>query len=162
MVSAAARAGLASAAVAGVAVVAVGLALVSQHRFGMLPCGWCVFQRLVFLVFAALALLAALLPAGVARRGAAGLAAAVAASGVVAAAWQHFVAAKAAQCNFTFADRVIAALGLDARFPDVFMALASCAEASLPLLGVPYAFWSLATFAALAAVMVAVAAGRLR
>ena len=34
---------------------AVAIALVSQHVFDMRPCAWCVFQRLIFLVIAAVA-----------------------------------------------------------------------------------------------------------
>ncbi len=44
---------------AALALVALGAALVSQHRFDMQPCPWCVLQRLLFAVGAALALLEA-------------------------------------------------------------------------------------------------------
>jgi disulfide bond formation protein DsbB len=37
-------------------------------------------------------------------------------------------------------------LQLDSLLPDVFAATASCAEAKVALLGVPYEFWSLALF----------------
>jgi hypothetical protein len=42
------RAGRWFGAIALVALAAVGAALVSQHRFGMEPCPWCVLQRLIF------------------------------------------------------------------------------------------------------------------
>ncbi|MGA0585155.1 MAG: disulfide bond formation protein B, partial [Castellaniella sp.] len=32
---------------------AVGVALISQHAFGMKPCAWCVLQRLILLAIAA-------------------------------------------------------------------------------------------------------------
>jgi len=38
------------------------------------------------------------------------------------------------------------ATGLDERFPAVFAAYASCADAKANLLGVPYEFWSLTLF----------------
>jgi hypothetical protein len=60
------RHGALFAAVALAAFAAVGLALLSQHVYGMEPCPWCVLQRIVFVAIGAFALL------GVAWRGAAG------------------------------------------------------------------------------------------
>ena len=70
--------------------------------------------------------------------------------GIATALWLHFVAAASASCNLTFADRFMAATGLDGLWPQVFAAYASCADAKTSLLGVPYEFWSLALFVALA------------
>jgi disulfide bond formation protein DsbB len=50
----------------------------------------------------------------------------------------------------TFADRVMGFTGLDSRWPEVFAAYASCADAKANLIGVPYEFWSLTLFALLA------------
>lgn len=126
---------------------AVGAALVSQHQFGMEPCPWCILQRLQFIVIAVVCLVAAALPSTAARRALAALAVPVAASGVAAALWQHFVAAKSSSCALTLADRVVGGLGLDTRWPEVFEVRASCADAATTLAGVPYEFWSLALFA---------------
>lgn len=138
---------------------AVGAALVSQHHFDMQPCPWCVLQRLVFVVIAEVAILEGLarltLPgsSGV-RIGGPLLRIALALAGVAAAAWQHFVAAAQASCNLTLADRILALTGLDGWLPDVFQPRASCLEAKVALLGVPYEFWSGALFALLAAMAV--------
>ena len=78
------------------------------------------------------------------------LAGALALTGVAAALWQHFVAAKAASCDLTLADRIMGASGLDGRWPEVFMATASCADAKVDLFGLPYEFWSLVVFALIA------------
>jgi len=133
-----------------VALAAVGGALVSQHVFHMEPCPWCVLQRLIFLVIGALALLAAMLPVRLLRGLLGVVIAALGASGIAAALWQHFVAAKSTSCNLTLADRIVSGLGLDAGLPAVFEVRASCSEAATHLLGVPYEFWSLALFAVLA------------
>ena len=37
-------------------------------------------------------------------------------------------------------------LGLDSGLPEVFQPRASCADAAVKLLGLPYEFWSLALF----------------
>ena len=132
------------------AVAAVAGALVSQHVFHMEPCPWCVLQRLIFLVIGALALLAAMLPVRLLRALFGVLIAALGLSGMAAALWQHFVAAKSTSCNLTLADRIVSGLGLDAALPAVFEVRASCSEAATNLLGVPYEFWSLALFAVLA------------
>ena len=128
------------------ALLAVATALLSQHLGGVMPCAWCVLQRLILLSLAAAAGLGLLLPGQAGRRLGAGLALLLAGLGGGAALWQHFVAATSASCDRTLADRVMGATGLDSRFPEVFAAYASCADAKADLLGLPYEFWSLVLF----------------
>ena len=133
---------LAGAAIFSVA--AVSIAVVLQHYFAMAPCSWCTFQRLIYLSIAivcALGLLARPL-----RKPMAALGALLSVAGIAAAAQQHFVAAKTASCDLTFADRVIMALELDMRAPWLFEATANCQDANIPLLGIPFALWSMAGF----------------
>jgi disulfide bond formation protein DsbB len=136
------------------ALAAVAAALVSQHVYDMQPCPWCVLQRAVFCALA----LAALALAGV--RSAllvllrAVLVTGLAAAGAAAALWQHFVAKSSSSCNLTLADRIVSGLGLDGWLPDVFAPRASCADAAVDLLGVPYEVWSLAAFVLLGAAAV--------
>jgi disulfide bond formation protein DsbB len=134
---------------ATVSLAAVAAAYYSQHVWDMLPCPWCVLQRLIFIAIAAACLLGLALP----RLGAA-LGLVFAGSGIAAATWQHFVAASSASCDLTLADRLMAATGLDARFPDLFMAMASCADAKVTLAGLPYEAWSGMLFVLAAAAMV--------
>ncbi len=128
---------------------AVATALVTQHVFGMLPCPWCVLQRLIFVSITLAALPGLLLAERRARLLSAGLMLLLAAAGVAAALWQHFVAASSTSCNLTLADRVVNGLGLDNLLPQVFAAYASCADAAVKLAGVPYEFYSLTLFIAL-------------
>jgi disulfide bond formation protein DsbB len=79
---------------------------------------------------------------------------ALAACGVAAALWQHFVAASSTSCNLTLADQIVRGAGLDELWPLAFSATASCAEAATNLLGVPYEFYSLALFIGLGAAAV--------
>ena len=139
------------AAVALVSLAAVGAALVSQHVFGMLPCPWCVLQRAVFVAIALACALAMLWRGSAGRVVSSMLVLLLALGGVAAALWQHFVAAASNSCNLTLADRIVAGLGLDALLPAVFQATASCADAAVDLVGVPYEFWSLALFIAVEA-----------
>ena len=129
---------------------AVTIALYTQHRLDMMPCAWCVLQRLILLVIAGLALLGWLMPSLLLRRLAAVLALLAAGAGIAAALWQHFVASVSTSCDQSLADRVMAWSGLDRRYPDVFTAWASCAEAQTMLLGMAYEFYSLSLFIALA------------
>ncbi|GMV75821.1 MAG: hypothetical protein AMXMBFR78_27710 [Rubrivivax sp.] len=139
------RLGLAAIAVLSVA--AVGAALFTQYAWDLQPCPWCVLQRAIFCALALVALLGALLPALLQplflllSLVGAGL-------GLAAATWQHFVAAEQASCAMTLADRLIGDLGLDARWPEVFMATAACADKP-QLIGLPYEYWSGALFALL-------------
>ena len=138
---------------AGLAVLpllAVAAALYTQYRMDMMPCAWCVLQRLMFVVVAVAGLLGLLLPGATLRRLAGVLALLAAAGGITAALWQHFVANASASCAMSLADKLMGATGLDSRFPEVFAAYASCAEAKTNLLGLPYEFWSLGLFILLA------------
>jgi disulfide bond formation protein DsbB len=133
----------------------VGAALVTQHVFDMQPCPWCVLQRLIFVAIALAALL------GLAWRARAGVAAGallmlgLSLCGIAAALWQNLVASVSSSCNQTLADRIVSGIGADGWMPEVFQARASCAEAAAKLLGVPYEFWSLTSFALLGALALA-------
>lgn len=137
------------AAIAVVAFGAVGLALITQHRFDMMPCPWCILQRVIFITIGLGAILALLWRSTLGQRVGAGLIVLLAGCGIAAALWQHFVAAASASCRQSLADRIVGALGLDSWLPEVFAAYANCADARVTLFGVPYEFFSLTLFIAL-------------
>lgn len=139
-----------------VAVGAVGAAVFTQHVWNMQPCPWCVLQRVIFLAIAAAAVVGLLWRSATGRRVGAAMALLLAGCGIAAALWQHFVAASSASCNLTLADRIVSGLGLDERWPDVFMPMASCADAKVHLAGLPYEFWSLGLFVLMAGAALAV------
>lgn len=138
---------------------AVGAALVAQYRFGMQPCPWCILQRLIYLLIAVAALLAAA-GRGALRAALTGLVLALAVGGAVAAVYQHVVAAKQFSCNLTFADTLITALGIERLWPALFQVTATCADAAVSVLGVPFEYWSLALYALVALAAVRVLAAR--
>lgn len=140
-------------AIALLSLAAVGAAVFTQYAWNMQPCPWCVLQRALFLLIAATALLAMVLP-GWLQTLWVGAVMLTADAGIAAAAWQHFVAAESESCALTLADRIMGWLGLDAWWPEVFMATASCAEAKVTLAGMPYEFWSGALFVLISGVAV--------
>ena len=137
------------ATIAIAALAAIGAALVSQYRFDMQPCPWCVLQRLIFVAIAVAAVIGLVWRRAAGHAVAATLVFLLAWAGIASAAWQHFYAAPSASCNLTLADKIINGIGLDGLLPDVFAPRATCADAAVSLLGVPYDFWSLALFALL-------------
>ena len=133
---------------------AVGLAVGLQFFADMQPCAWCTFQRLLYLIIGAMALLAwSLAESPAAARLVAVVPLLAALGGLVAALYHQFVAADSASCDLTFADRVLSTLGLDRQLPWLFEARALCDEANLPLLGLPFAIWSAILFAMLATLL---------
>ena len=139
------------AGIGAAALAAVAAALVSQHVFDMQPCPWCVLQRVVFCALAVVAFaLAGVRSAKLELLRGVGVVS-LAAAGAAAALWQHFVAKSSSSCNLTLADRIVSGLGLDGLLPEVFAPRASCADAAVDLLGVPYEMWSLAAFVLLGA-----------
>lgn len=141
------------AAAAAASFLAIGIALVLQHGFDMRPCPWCTLQRLIFLLLGLSSALGAWLLRSAGPRLGAAIAAlaadALAAAGIAAALYQQLVAARSDACGLTLADRITMSLSLHEIAPWMFLADASCAEANLPLLGIPFAVWSLALFALL-------------
>jgi len=147
------RAGAAGLLTASALLCALALVLgqAAQHLLDMQPCAWCVLQRLLFLLVGAFALIGWLARGSRAMAVAmSALAFASAAGGTWAALHQQFVASQSESCVFTFADRTMMKLRLDESLPWLFEATASCSEANLPLLGLPFATWSAALFVLLA------------
>ena len=132
---------------------AVGAAVFTQYQLDMQPCPWCVLQRAIFVAIALAALPGLLLRWPLLRRASAGLASALSVCGIAAALWQHFVAASSTSCKQTLADQIVQGSGLAERWPEVFAAYASCADAAVKLFGVSYEFYSLALFTLLAGLM---------
>lgn len=128
------------------ALAAVAVALVSQYRFGMQPCPWCVLQRLILVFIGLFGLLGWLARPRPIFMASGGLIVALSGCGAAAALYQHFVAAKTASCNMTLADRIVGGLQADTWLPSIFEVRASCADAAAKLLGVPYEFLSLVLF----------------
>lgn len=134
---------------------ALAVALIAQHGFGIEPCAWCVVQRIAVIAVALLSLLAAV-SSRMGVRALALLAAvgvlAVSAGGALAAWHQHTVAAKQLSCAFTWADRTLMEWQLDAWMPGLFKVGATCADsAKALLLGLPFEMWSGAWFVLTAA-----------
>jgi len=130
---------------------AVAAALVAQHRFDMQPCPWCIFQRVLYLAIAALALAGWLLPTRVATIVLALAVGLLGAGGVASAVFQHQVAAKDSSCAFTLADRFLSITGLETAVPWLFQVTATCADAAAArLLGLGFEVWSGLLFALLA------------
>ena len=139
--------------VAAACIAAVTAALLAQYGFDMRPCPWCILQRLIYLALALVCVAAAMVDARGPRHALAGLALVLAGCGVAAAIWQHVVAARQFSCNLTFADNVITALRLESLVPPLFQVTATCAEAQVSVLGVPFEYWSLLLFVLLGAVI---------
>jgi len=139
-------------AIAATCVAALGVALVAQHGYDMRPCPWCILQRLIYVAIA-LACGVAAFVARPARLALTATALVLAGLGVVAAVYQHQVAAQQFSCGLTLADRIITALGIETLAPALFGVTASCADAAVSMLGVPFEYWSLALYALLAAAL---------
>lgn len=139
--------------IAAACIAALGVALVAQHGYDMRPCPWCILQRLLYVLIALVCLLAAW-GARPVRPALGAVALLLAVLGIVAAIYQHQVAAQQFSCGLTLADRIITALRLESLAPALFGVTASCADAAVSVFGVPFEYWSLALFVLLAASLV--------
>ena len=131
---------------------AVGLAAIAQYVFDMQPCPWCVLQRFIYIVVGVLALLGALL-SNTPRRIAIGLALLGTLCGVASALWQQLAAVNENSCDLSLAERITTGLHLDRLVPQLFIAYASCGDAAVSVLGIPFAVWSCILYATLAVLL---------
>jgi len=127
----------------------VALAALAQYAFDMQPCPWCVLQRFIYIVVGVLALLGALLSSN-ARRIAVGLALVGTLCGIASALWQQLAAVNENSCDLSLAERITTGLHLDRILPQLFIAYASCADAAVSVLHIPFAEWSCAMYVLLA------------
>lgn len=128
---------------------AVGAALFSQHVLGLMPCAWCVLQRLIFIAIGVVALLGMI---GTCRHWTVLMAfasLALSATGMWAAWHQWTVAAQSFSCDQTLADRLMTSSGLESGIPWLFGIYATCMDAAVSILGLEFAVWSLLLYAAL-------------
>lgn len=130
---------------------AVAAAVAAQHLMNMPPCPWCIFQRVIYLGIAVVALIGwALRPLAVTKLSAL-LVLALSIGGVASAVFQHQVAAQSESCALTLADRFLSATGIESMVPWLFQVTATCADAAAArLLGLPFEIWSGALYLLLA------------
>ncbi len=141
----------------------VAIALVSQYVFDMQPCAWCVFQRLLYLIIGLFACwLGFSTPTRVRIALGSACIVAVTIMGVTAAWYQEKVAANKFSCAQTLADQIMTKSGLDSTAPWLFGIYASCMDARVKLLGIEYAWWSLAMFTLLGTIALVVLKRQLR
>jgi disulfide bond formation protein DsbB len=132
--------------ISGLCVAGVGIALLSQHVFDMQPCAWCVFQRLIYLLLAVVAALAASTQSLTPRLVCAMLGLSLTIAGVLSAWFQAAVASQSFSCAQTLADLLMTQTGLETAMPALFGIYASCMEARVKVFGLEYAYWSLLLF----------------
>lgn len=137
--------------IASISLLAVLVALISQHVYDMQPCAWCVTQRMLYLLIAAIGLIGSRGQA-TRKRNAVSLALilTVALAGMTAAIYQAQVAAQSFSCAQSFADQLMTKTGLESTLPWLFGIYASCMDARITLFGIEYAYWSLALFVLIA------------
>ncbi len=131
-------------------VAAAGMQL--QHLLSLSPCPYCIFQRVLYLLIAVLALFGVLLP-GLAPLwllvigGAALLGAGVAGYQT----WMQAYPDLAPECSFTdpnLIERLVDWLGM--QWPSLFLATGFCSSKEWVFLGLSMANWSLLLFAGVA------------
>lgn len=132
--------------ISGLCVAGVGIALLSQHIFDMQPCAWCVFQRLIYLVLAVVAAIAASTQGLIPRLVCTMVGLSLTIAGVLAAWFQAQVASQSFSCAQTLADLLMTQTGLETAMPALFGIYASCMDARVKLFGLEYAYWSLLLF----------------
>lgn len=124
------------------------VALFAQHILDMPPCAWCILQRVIFLILFVLSCFGLWIQSTT-RTLALLLTLAFGIAGVAAAYHQATVASASLSCDMTLADRLITSSGLDSLMPGFFGVYASCFEANVDFLGVPFSGWALILFSAI-------------
>jgi disulfide bond formation protein DsbB len=146
-----ARAWFAALALGCVGLVAAGMQL--QLQLSLAPCPLCIFQRVLYLAIALVALCGAIWPAG--RLAWCGLVCMLALAGTGVAAYQTWMQAYphlAPACSLTdpnAIERLVDWLGM--RWPSLFLATGFCTSRDWIFLGLSMANWSVIVFAGILA-----------
>jgi disulfide bond formation protein DsbB len=125
----------------------VGSGLVIGELMRLNPCPLCIFQRILYLAVAGVALFGALAPAG--RRVWGALIALISAGGLATAlyqSWMQLYPESATQCGFgepTLIEKLVDWLGM--QWPFMFMATGFCTSTDY-ILGLTMANWSILCF----------------
>ncbi|SBT04287.1 Disulfide bond formation protein B [Candidatus Accumulibacter aalborgensis] len=133
-------------ALAGIGLTAAGLVIGDWMK--LQPCPLCIFQRLLYLLIALLALAGGLLPGW--RRLWAALIGLTAAGGVATAAyqsWLQYYPDASRECGFgepTLIEQIVDWFGV--RWPSMFMATGFCSNKDWLFLGLSMANWSIVCF----------------
>lgn len=136
------------------ALAAASLAL--TEWLSLQPCHLCIFQRLLFMMIAGLALVAAL-SSGILRGASGALAALAAASGAAAAAYQSWLqgqppgSVSCAGGKMGPVERLVEWLGQ--QVPALFLATGFCEDEALVILGLSLAQWALLGFVGMLAMI---------
>ncbi|MGB7478945.1 MAG: disulfide bond formation protein B [Burkholderiaceae bacterium] len=134
--------------IAIVSLALLGYALYLQHVQNMLPCPLCIIQRYLFALLAIVCLIAALLPAGAARVGAAALGFLTAVGGAGTAGWHMWVQAHPAiSCGIDPLETALNTFPTATLLPFLFKADGLCSAGYAPILGLSIPQWSFAWFA---------------
>lgn len=143
------RQGLALLAVASLGLVSAGYVIQEMERLN--PCPLCIFQRVLYLLFGGLALLAAVVPGRAGWFKSAGwLLAAIALLGLGTAAYQTAMQALPgviAECSYADQgpiEKFVDWLGM--QYPALFLATGLCGSREWEFLGLSMANWSLLCF----------------
>ncbi len=119
------------------------LALISQHLFGMEPCAWCVFQRLIFMFIFVFSLIGLI---KIYVRVSSILVFFTSISGISVATYHFFIANNSTDCAISFAEKFMQFTKLNIILPQVFESYALCSESNVKILGVPYVILSMIMF----------------
>ncbi|MDP3440183.1 MAG: disulfide bond formation protein B [Azonexus sp.] len=141
------RAWFATLALGCVGLVAIGMELQAMLRLA--PCPFCIFQRLLYLVIAGVALLGFLLPTlHLAWAGLIGLLALLGAAVAGYQSWMQAFPELATECGYAepnVIERLVDWLGM--QWPSMFLATGFCTSRDWVFLGLSMANWSFLVFA---------------
>ncbi len=130
----------------------VGLAIALnylQAKLGQLPCPMCVIQRIIFIILAIIALIAAAhRPRGVGRRVYDALLALFALAGIGESGWQVWLTyhPQLAECGISAEEKFLNALPIAQWWPSMFEANGDCASVTWTLFGLSVPELSLIAF----------------
>ncbi len=149
-------------AVAFASLALLGVALYLQHGMNMLPCPLCVIQRYAFAAVALICIVAALLPARIAKVGA-GLGVVAALSGAGVAIYHLWVKAHpSVSCGIDPMETSLNKIPTADLMPFLFFADGLCTTDYPPIIGLSIPQWSLLWFAVFTIVLAWVALRRKR
>lgn len=129
----------------------VGIALVSQYQFNMLPCPWCILQRIIFIVIGLTSIGLYFLDKKIISIVTIVLLSII---GQLTALYQFVFASQSTSCKLSLAEKIVSNSKLDVLMPYLFEIKTSCADSVVKIFGLNYEIYSLTAFSIISSIII--------
>lgn len=128
--------------IAFISIIALSVALISQHYFGAEPCAWCIAQRIIIILIAFVSIV------GIFVKNKFNIFMNIVLSfiGLIVALYQTYIVSSQGDCSVSLAEKIVTYLKLNTLLPSIFESYALCTDSIATFLSVSFVTWGMLFF----------------